>query len=459
MPAGPWEIRYAGFDGSGTTASQPPGRASLAEKLPSSIGAVVDSEGSAMGQSELELTQPAAKPQRLPVETIASLAFPFTGTHDPGLTLCNVRLLDDGWAGLSGSAADTGLGAEGVLGDGVITASVGLKPQAISTLGRRYSFYSPEMNLLAETELKTTSGAPAILYEYVWFNGHPVAQVDAGTTTHWTFTDHLGTPLIQTDDSGAVYWRAEHEPYGSVFALRTADQHQPLRLPGQEAEQLNLGPNGATERSYNIFRWYRPSWGRYTQADPLRWLYSLMNDPQRFEGAVNSYRYALSSPTSYVDPLGLLVQLYCAPVGFGGTNLLHRFTGWIGYKHCFVRIKCDCPPSGPYDLRLEVTGPDRSRPGMAEIPAEPRTFRYGEGSIVPISPADNDSSNCKNEDCLLNSYIQMLFAGYPYGENPLAGPNSNTFAHTLLGGCGFQAYWPPGVAPIEPLPFPGWPRD
>jgi hypothetical protein len=88
-----------------------------------------------------------------------------------------------------------------------------------------------------------------------------VAQVDAGTTTHWTFTDHLGTPTIQTDTSAAIYWRAEHEPYGKVFALRSADQHQPLRLPGQEAEQLNLGPNGATERSYNIFRWYRPTWG------------------------------------------------------------------------------------------------------------------------------------------------------------------------------------------------------
>lgn len=24
-----------------------------------------------------------------------------------------------------------------------------------------------------------------------------------------------------------------------------------------------------TEENYNVFRWYRAGWGRYTQADPL----------------------------------------------------------------------------------------------------------------------------------------------------------------------------------------------
>jgi RHS repeat-associated protein len=156
---------------------------------------------------------------------------------------------------------------------------------------KRYFFYSPEMSLLAETSLSptpTTAGG----YEYIWFNGHPVAEKNSGT--HWTFTDHLGTPLIRTDSAGVVFWRAEHEPYGSVFALRTADQHQPLRLPGQEAEQLNLGANGVTERSYNIFRWYRPTWGRYTQTDPLK-----------LTGGLNLFQYAESDPVDLIDPDGL----------------------------------------------------------------------------------------------------------------------------------------------------------
>jgi uncharacterized protein RhaS with RHS repeats len=98
-------------------------------------------------------------------------------------------------------------------------------------------------------------GAPAIAYEYIWFDGHPVAQADAGGATHWTFTDHLGTPLLLTNSDASTYWRAEYEPFGAVYALRSADVHQPLRFPGQEAEQLNLGANGVTEREYNVFRW------------------------------------------------------------------------------------------------------------------------------------------------------------------------------------------------------------
>lgn len=51
----------------------------------------------------------------------------------------------------------------------------------------------------------------------------------------------------------------EHGPFGSVFALRTGDQRQLLRFPGHEAEQLNLGSNGLTEREYNIFKGRRVS--------------------------------------------------------------------------------------------------------------------------------------------------------------------------------------------------------
>ena len=64
------------------------------------------------------------------------------------------------------------------------------------------------------------------------------------------------------------------------LAMRTGDSHQPLRLPGQEAEQLNLGPNGMTERSYNIFRWYRGGWGRYSQGD--RFISPRSDEPNLF---------------------------------------------------------------------------------------------------------------------------------------------------------------------------------
>lgn len=221
---------------------------------------------------------------------------------------------------------------------------------------RRNFIYSPEMNLLAESELSWPRHK-AILYEYIWFNGHPVAQVDGENVTHWTFTDHLGTLLIQTTASQTVWWRAEYEPYGKVWSLTTIDQHQPFRLPGQEAEQLNLGADGATERLYNVFRWYRPNWGRYTQSDPLLFGTALFETPlaaginrdpaPEAETQPHPYAYAADNPNAFGDPLGLSPYKYCFvlkddPVGTKRTR--YRFGGVIGinfYVTVAIRRRCE----------------------------------------------------------------------------------------------------------------------
>jgi RHS repeat-associated protein len=225
---------------------------------------------------------------------------PFEDLFRAGLRLdSNDGPLADDFGGGNGLVAgpfwDLGFGS------GMMAARASSARTPLVSTGSRYFFYTPEMNLMAETEL-TSNSTPAILYEYIWFNGQPVAQMDSAGTASLTFTDHLGTPLIQTSSVQGITWRAEHEPYGEVFALRTPDQHQPLRLPGQEAEQLNLGPNGVTERSYNIFRWYRNGWGRYTQPDPIG-----------IRGTTNLFAYALENPLTYFDSRGLKVQRCCRP--------------------------------------------------------------------------------------------------------------------------------------------------
>jgi RHS repeat-associated protein len=217
----------------------------------------------------------------------------------------------------------------------------------------RYSFYSPEMNLMAETE-PSTSATQTAAYEYVWFAGAPVAQIDTATsTTHWTFTDHLGTPQIQTNAAGAVDWRAEYEPYGSVFAYRSgATRHQPLRLPGQEYDEAVPG------REYNILRWYASGWGRYTQADPLGLAASL-----------NAYRYAQADPIRLIDANGLRActseqvkscRRGCAALG-------KKFLGCTAFTTdlCLVEVdwvSCDCekskcPPCPPRIPRVDFVPP------------------------------------------------------------------------------------------------------
>jgi RHS repeat-associated protein len=140
--------------------------------------------------------------------------------------------------------------------------------------------------------------------EFVWFSDLPVAQIDAvpdefglpAETVRYTFTDHLGTPILQTDDTGTIKWRAEYDPYGHLRTLITGNREdQPLRLPGQEAF-VSPSDRGSIEPGeyYNIFRWYRSGWGRYTQADPL-----YMNSE------TSLYAYVDGNPIRWKDRLGL----------------------------------------------------------------------------------------------------------------------------------------------------------
>jgi RHS repeat-associated protein len=168
----------------------------------------------------------------------------------------------------------------------------GHRVSATASTGTRVSLYDPSMHLQSESSLSSGS----IAYDYIWFAGRPVAQEDVGGQTHWTATDHLGAPFLQTTSTGTVYWQADYEPFGAIYNERTSDVHQPLRYPGQEAEEFTLGNgNGNTGRFYNGFRWYRPAIGRYTQPDPLAYA----------GGSFSLYAYAGNNPENFADPMGL----------------------------------------------------------------------------------------------------------------------------------------------------------
>lgn len=154
----------------------------------------------------------------------------------------------------------------------------------------QYTLFTPELMLLAETAASTTS-APPVGWEYVWFGGQPLAQINASTgEIAWYFNDHLGTPIRQVAENGAILWAADYDAYGSPYVTtRGESRHQPLRLPGQTAEE-------SVDIAYNVFRWYRSAVGRYTQSDPFR-------QPRASEP--NLYAYARTNPLRFTDQLGL----------------------------------------------------------------------------------------------------------------------------------------------------------
>jgi hypothetical protein len=93
-----------------------------------------------------------------------------------------------------------------------------------------------------------------VLREHLWLDDTPVGYVTAGAL-YFVHPDHLGTPQRITDGGQNVVWDMALAPFGTVAQL-TAGVTENLRFPGQYAD-------AETGLSYNFFRDYDPSVGRY----------------------------------------------------------------------------------------------------------------------------------------------------------------------------------------------------
>jgi RHS repeat-associated protein len=254
----------------------------------------------------------------------------------------------------------------------------------------RYFFYSPELQLLESTvddsnnvwgqSAHHIASAPlATNRDIIWFNGAPVAEIGPprtpdntplsthrpfataleATNTLWTFTDHLGTPLIQMDNTTAIVWRAEHEPYGNVWKTRAgARTDQPLQFPGQELAMTWEGG----EENYNVFRWYESSFGRYAQADPLG-----------LSAGINLYRYGFGNPSTHTDPTGLFVDPSQAL-----QNLAQQFLN---------------------ECKSVSTGPDPLLPAGIAVALFFDAKPLGQGSTVLAIPYPKCAKKCKENNC------------------------------------------------------------
>jgi RHS repeat-associated protein len=142
-----------------------------------------------------------------------------------------------------------------------------------------HSVYGPDGNRIAE--FNETTGA--LIREYVWFNGAPIAVIEGGVI-YLVRSDWIGRPVFATTTSGTVVWRASYLPFGGVRVTTGAPID--ARFPGQWF-QAEAG------LYQNWMRDYDPATGRYMQADPLGLV----------DGA-SVYGYARENPGRWVDPRG-----------------------------------------------------------------------------------------------------------------------------------------------------------
>jgi len=115
--------------------------------------------------------------------------------------------------------------------------------------------------------------------------------------------DHLDTPQVKTDESGAVVWQADYMPFGGVNVTVDAVENN-FRFQGQYYDQ-------ETGLHYNYHRDYDPTSGRYLTPDPIG-----------LAAGIDLYSYSENNPINLIDPMGLAG----IAIDFGGSYI----TGWGG---------------------------------------------------------------------------------------------------------------------------------
>ena len=124
----------------------------------------------------------------------------------------------------------------------------------------------------------------ALIREYVWMGGAPLAVIEGGVTT-FIRADHIGRPVFGTNTAGTKVWTASYLPSGGVRT--TTGTPVTAGVPGQWFQS----ESGLHQ---NWMRDYDPTTGRYLQADPLGLV----------DGA-SVYGYVKGNPGRWSDPKGL----------------------------------------------------------------------------------------------------------------------------------------------------------
>ena len=129
----------------------------------------------------------------------------------------------------------------------------------------------------------------------IWRGAQLLGRAAGSTTMRYTL-DHLGSPRLITDDSGAVLGQQNFEPFGSGGLFGSGA----LQFTGHERDQANLGGGAFALPDYMHARYYDQN-GSFLSVDPM------LGDPRQPQ-SWNRYAYALNNPLRFTDPDGKLFK-------------------------------------------------------------------------------------------------------------------------------------------------------
>ncbi len=163
----------------------------------------------------------------------------------------------------------------------------GLRVKKESGNGTIYYVFNLEGQVLYEEE--ENQG----YVEYIYLLGRHFARVDGyrtaiteERTTYFYHTDHLGSTVLVTDETGATVWSTEYTPFGST-TFEEGKLKRAVKFTGKDLDE-------DTGLYYFNARWYDQSIGRFISEDPAA-------DPNN----PNLYTYGKNNPLRFLDPTGL----------------------------------------------------------------------------------------------------------------------------------------------------------
>ncbi len=144
--------------------------------------------------------------------------------------------------------------------------------------------------ILAETDASGNT-----LNEYIFFGGKRIAMLPAGGRAQYYVEDLLGSSRVVTQNSGAVCYDADLDPYGGEHAYtNNCPSANNYKFEGKERD---------TETGNDDFgaRYYTSRFGRWLSADwssvPVAVPYANLTNPQ----TLNLYSMLSDDPESFAD--------------------------------------------------------------------------------------------------------------------------------------------------------------
>ncbi|AZR23794.1 RHS repeat protein [Xanthomonas vasicola] len=178
-----------------------------------------------------------------------------------------------------------------------------------------YTLYDEAGHWLGDYD---SNGAPK--QQAIWLDDLPVGLLANANKLHYIEPDHLGSPRVVIDPTRDVpvwTWSLKGEAFGNTAPNQDPDGDGAalvldMRFPGQRFD-------AASGLNQNYFRDYEATTGRYGQSDPLG-----------LQGGISTHGYALGSPLSLTDPLGLAPNPACAAGWIAACSVVGGGVGYWG---------------------------------------------------------------------------------------------------------------------------------